>query len=80
MKLDDKLTVAVTDLVVTSVADARAVAEGRSATDVLRDMMGTATYVLLMNPRSLLFLESPAYIQDMFDAERRGDWNRWMEV
>jgi hypothetical protein len=35
---------------------------------------------LLAEPDSYLCLESPAYILDMLDAERSGDWDRWLEV
>ena len=42
--------------------------------------MKSKTYALLINPESFLYLESPAYVLDMVDAEQRGDWDRWLEV
>jgi hypothetical protein len=41
--------------------------------EALRDFMATKTYQLLMNPKSFLFLESPAYIVDMITAEQSGN-------
>ncbi|MDR1204621.1 MAG: hypothetical protein LBL26_03950 [Peptococcaceae bacterium] len=69
-----------TDLVVTNVIDAIAERTGKTATETFRELMKSKTYELLIDPESYLFLESPAYVLDMVDAEERGDWDRWLEV
>jgi hypothetical protein len=62
------------------VVDELAKKSGENVTETLRELMRSKTYALLLNPESYLFLESPAYVLDMIDAERRGDWDRWLEV
>jgi hypothetical protein len=54
--------------------------EGKSKTECLREFMATKTYELLTDPESYLCLESPAYVMDMLEAERAGNWERWLEV
>lgn len=54
--------------------------EGMTTTAALREFMKTLTYDLLLEKEAYLYLESPAYVLDMWDAERRGDWDRWKEV
>ncbi|MDR3288036.1 MAG: hypothetical protein LBT22_01260 [Peptococcaceae bacterium] len=49
-------------------------------TDALRKLMDTQTYTLLLEPESFLHFESAEYILYMFDAEQRGDWERWTEI
>ena len=49
-------------------------------TEAMRLFMATKTYELLINPKSYLYLESAAYVEDMLNAELSGDWESWMEV
>ncbi|MDR1532003.1 MAG: hypothetical protein LBS62_07440 [Clostridiales bacterium] len=67
------------DLQAATLVDALAKAETKNATDCLREFMTTKTFELLADPESYLCLESPAYVMDMLDAERAGDWERWLE-
>jgi hypothetical protein len=62
------------------VVEALAKKSGMSVTETLRELMKSKTYVLLLNPESYLYLESPTYVLDMIDAELSGDWDRWLEV
>jgi hypothetical protein len=78
--LNEQSIIFVTDLIVTNIVDELAQKSGKSATETLRELMKSKTYALLMNPEAYLFLESPAYILDMIDAEQSGDWDRWLVV
>ncbi|MDR2487254.1 MAG: hypothetical protein LBD12_04745 [Clostridiales Family XIII bacterium] len=49
-------------------------------TEAIRRLLASDTYGLLLEPGSYLHLESAEYILDMYDAELRGDWERWLEV
>ena len=80
MTINEQSTAFITDLVVTNVVDAIAKKNGKGVTETLRELMKSKTYALLLNPESYLFLESPAYVLDMIDAEQSGDWDRWLEV
>ena len=62
------------------VADAYAEKQKIPVTDAMREFMETKTYELLTNPKSYLYLESAAYVEDMLSAELSGDWESWMEV
>ena len=62
------------------VADAYAEKQKIPVTDAMRMFMTTKTYELLTNPKSYLYLESAAYVEDMLNAELSGDWESWMEV
>jgi hypothetical protein len=62
------------------VADAYAEKQQIPVTDAMRKFMETKTYELLTNPKSYLYLESAAYVEDMLSAELSGDWESWMEV
>jgi len=62
------------------VVDAYAEKQKILVTDALRLFMTTKTYELLANPKSYLYLESAAYVEDMHNAELAGDWDSWMEV
>ena len=62
------------------VTDAYAENQKISVTDAMRKFMETKTYELLTNPKSYLYLESAAYVEDMLGAELSGDWESWMEV
>ena len=57
-------------------------AEGRKipVTEAMRLFMTTKTYELLTNPKSFLYLESAAYVEDMLNAELAENWESWMEV
>ena len=62
------------------VTDAYAEKLNIPVTDAMRMFMATKTYELLTNPKSYLYLESAAYVEDMLNAELSGDWESWMEV
>jgi len=62
------------------VSDAYAEKQKTPVTDAMRILMTTKTYELLTNPKSYLYLESAAYVEDMLNAELSGDWESWMEV
>ena len=62
------------------VADAYAEKQNIAVTDAMRLFMTTKTYELLTNPKSYLYLEPAAYVEDMLNAELSGDWESWMEV
>jgi len=68
------------DSLAAQVADAYADQQKIPVTDAIRMFMATKTYGLLTSPKSYLYLESAAYVEDMLDAELSGDWERWMEV
>ncbi|MDR1060086.1 MAG: hypothetical protein LBL83_02480 [Clostridiales bacterium] len=68
------------DLHTVTLVDALSKAEGKPATECLRAFMATRTFDLLQDADSYLCLESPAYVMDMLEAERAGDWDRWLEV
>lgn len=80
MTINESSTAFITDLLVTNVVDALAKKSGTAVTETLRELMKSKTYVLLLNPESYLYLESPTYVLDMIDAELSGDWDRWLEV
>ena len=62
------------------ISDAYAEKQKTPVTDSMRILMTTKTYELLTNPKSYLYLESAAYVEDMLNAELSGDWESWMEV
>jgi len=62
------------------VTDAYAEKLNIPVTDAMRMFMATKTYELLTNPKSYLYLESAAYVEDMLNAELSDDWESWMEV
>ena len=62
------------------VADAYAEKWELPVTDAMRFFLSTRTYELLANPKSYLYLESAAYVEDMLNAELSNDWESWMEV
>jgi len=80
MTMNEQSISFIIDLLTTNVVDELAKKNGSSVTETLRELMRSKTYALLINPESFLFLESPAYVMDMVDAEQRGDWDRWLEV
>ncbi|MDR0382055.1 MAG: hypothetical protein LBH86_08710 [Oscillospiraceae bacterium] len=80
VEFNEKTGQALIDLHVVKLVETLAEREGKSKTDCVREFMATKTYELLADPESYLCLESPAYILDMLDAERSGDWDRWLEV
>lgn len=71
---------ALIDLHTVRLVETLAEREGKPKTDCVRELMASKTYELLADPQSYLCLESPAYILDMLDAERSGNWERWLEV
>ena len=62
------------------VADAYAERKEISVIEAMRLFMTTKTYELLASPKSFLYLESAAYVEDMLNAELAGNWESWMEV
>jgi hypothetical protein len=68
------------DVLATRVAQMIAERDDITQTEAIRKLMATETYGLLLDPESYLHLESAEYILDMYDAEQRGDWDRWMEA
>jgi len=80
MKITEQSTIYMIDLLTAKIAEMLAAESGRTITDSMRDFMTTKTYALLLRPQSYLFLESPQYILDMLDAEKKEDTERWMEV
>jgi hypothetical protein len=80
MTKKDKRVELCQDLLGTRVSQMIAVRDNIPPTDAIRKLMATKTYALLMEPESYLHFESAEYILDMYDAERRGDWEYWTEV
>ena len=68
------------DILATRLTQMIAARDSITHTDAIRKLMATYTYDLLIDPESYLYLESAEYILDMYDAERRGDWERWTEA
>jgi len=68
------------DFHVAKLAETLAERNGKPKTACVREIMASKTYELLADRESFLCLESPAYVLDMYDAERSGDWDRWLEV
>ena len=67
------------DALAADVADKIAQESCKDITSALQEFIKTKTYALLFDENSLLYLESAEYIFDMFQAEQRGDWERWRE-
>ena len=68
------------DILATRVAKMIATQESITPTEAIRKLMVTETYGLLLDPESYLHFESAEYIFHMYDAEQRGDWERWLEL
>lgn len=41
-------------------------------------LIRTRTYTTLLKPKAKLYCESLEYIEDMLEAEFRGDWDYWL--
>jgi hypothetical protein len=80
MKEDEKSIALCQDVLATRLAQMIAERDGITQTEAIRKLLPTKTFDLLLDPGSYLHLESAEYILDMYDAEQRGDWERWMEV
>jgi hypothetical protein len=80
VEFNENTSQALIDLHIVKLTETLAEREGKSKTDCVRKFMASKTYELLADPESYLCLESPAYILDMLEAERSGDWDRWLEV
>jgi hypothetical protein len=78
--VNDNIVEICIESIVAQVADLYA--EGRKipVTEAMRLFMTTKTYELLASPKSFLYLESAAYVEDMLNAELDGNWESWMEV
>ena len=70
----------IADMTAAEVARRYAEQKGISTTEGVREFMATKTYLLLMNPKSYLSLESVEYVLDMLNAELRGDYEHWLEI
>ena len=68
------------DVLAARVAQMMAERDNITPTEAIRHLMMTQTYGLLLDAESYLHLESAEYILDMYDAELRGDWERWTEA
>ena len=79
-EVNDNVVDVCIESIAAQVADAYAEKQKISVTDAMRKFMETKTYELLTNPKSYLYLESAAYVEDMLNAELSGDWESWMEV
>ena len=80
MTVTDQSTRFTIDALAAKIAEMLSRETKKTPTESLRDFMATKTYQLLLNPKSFLSLESPAYIKEMIEAERTGDWDTWLEV
>ena len=80
VEFNENTSQALIDLHIVKLVETLAERDGKSKTNCVREFMATKTYELLADPESYLCLESPAYILDMLDAERAGNWDRWLEV
>jgi hypothetical protein len=78
--VNDKIVEICIESITAQVADAYAEGRQISVTESMRLFMTTKTYELLTNPKSFLYLESAAYVEDMLNAELAGNWESWMEV
>ena len=79
-EVNDNVIEVCIESIAAQVADAYAEKQKIPVTDAMRLFMTTKTYELLTNPKSYLYLESAAYVEDMLDAELSGNWESWMEV
>ena len=68
------------DSLTAQVSDMYAESHGVSVTEGMQFFMTTKTFELLINPKSYLYLESAAYVEDMLNAELSEDWDSWMEI
>jgi len=79
-EVNDSIIEICIESIAAQVADVYAKKQNIPMTDAVRKLMETTTYELLTNPKSYLYLESAAYVEDMLNAELIGDWESWMEV
>jgi hypothetical protein len=79
-EVNDNVIEVCIESIVAQVADAYAEKQKIPVTGAMQKFMETKTYELLTNPKSYLYLESAAYVEDMLNAELSGDWENWMEV
>jgi len=79
-EVNDNVIEVCIESIAAQVADVYAEKQKIPVTDAMRMFMTTKTYELLANPKSYLYLESAAYVEDMLDAELSDNWESWMEV
>jgi hypothetical protein len=79
-EVNDNIIEVCIESIAAQVADAYAEKQKIPVTDAMQMFMTTKTYELLTNPKSYLYLESAAYVEDMLDAELSDNWESWMEV
>jgi hypothetical protein len=80
MSVTEKQAILLIDQLTARVSELLAEEQLQPLTDAMRDFMSTKTFAVLLRPQSYLYLESPEYILDMLDAERKHDIQRWLEV
>jgi len=79
-EVNDNVVEICIESITAQVADVYAEKQKISVTEAMRLFMTTKTYELLANPKSYLYLESAAYVEDMLNSELAGNWESWMEV
>ena len=79
-EVNDNIVEVCVESIAAQVVDSYAEKQNIPVTDALRLFIATKTYELLANPKSYLYLEAAAYVEEMMDAELSGDWESWMEV
>jgi hypothetical protein len=80
VKFSESTREALVVLHIVRLAETLSVLDGKQKLDCVRMILASKTYKLLADSESYLCLESPAYILEMLQAERSGDWDRWLEV
>ena len=78
--VNDNIVEICIESITAQVADVYAEGNNIPVIEAMRLFMTTKTYELLTNPKSFLYLESAAYVEDMLNAELAGNWESWMEV
>jgi len=78
--MNDQIINLCIDSLTADVADAISHEKGIGITAALQEFMKTKTYRLLYRASSFLYLETTEYVYDMWQAEQRGDWERWLEI
>ena len=79
-EVNDNVIEVCIESIAAQVANAYAEKQKMTVTDAIRMFITTKTYELLTNPKSYLYLESAAYVEDMLNAELSGNLELWMEV
>ena len=80
IEVNDNIIEICIESITAQVVDAYSKSQNISMTDAMQLFMVTKTYELLTNPKSFLYLEAAAYVENLLFAELSGDWESWMEV